>query len=57
MHREGILTHPFFASIDWNALLRKEIPVPFRPPIEGPLDYTYFDRMIPGVELGSRIDV
>lgn len=27
-----IKQHPFFAGIDWNALLAKQLPVPFRPP-------------------------
>lgn len=56
IHSEGILSHPFFSTIDWNAMLRKEIVVPFRPPIEGPLDYSYFDRMVPGVRVIQRND-
>lgn len=51
IHSEGILSHPFFSTIDWNAILRKEVSVPFRPPIEGPLDYSFFDRMVPGVRV------
>ena len=46
---EGIKSHPFFASLDWDAVLRKEVNVPFIPHVDGPLDYKYFDRMIPGV--------
>lgn len=47
--REGIKSHPFFACLDWNAVLHKQVNVPFIPHVDGPLDYKYFDRMIPGV--------
>ena len=55
--REGIKSHPFFASLDWNAVLRKEVNVPFIPHVDGPLDYKYFDRMIPGVGAVNPSDV
>ncbi|KNB46108.1 kinase [Blastocystis sp. subtype 4] len=42
----GIKTHPFFASLDWNAVLRREVRVPMIPQLNGPLDYTYFDRSL-----------
>ncbi|KAF0711786.1 Aste57867_5044 [Aphanomyces stellatus] len=29
-----IMEHPFFASIDWGKLYRKEIPAPFKPKID-----------------------
>ena len=54
---EGIKSHPFFASLDWNAVLRKEVNVPFIPHVDGPLDYKYFDRMIPGVWVVHVFDV
>lgn len=47
--RDGIKNHPFFACLDWNAVLHKQVNVPFIPHVDGPLDYKYFDRMIPGV--------
>ena len=47
--RQGIKCHPFFASVDWDALLKKKVAVPYVPHLAGPSDYTYFDRMIPGV--------
>lgn len=55
--REGIKSHPFFASCDWNAILRKEVHVPFIPHLDGPLDYTYFDRSLVRVGVDSRGDV
>ena len=30
-------------------MLHKQVNVPFIPHVDGPLDYKYFDRMIPGV--------
>ncbi|KAK4529716.1 hypothetical protein CCYA_CCYA02G0573 [Cyanidiococcus yangmingshanensis] len=37
----AIKTHPFFDGIDWDALLRREVPAPFRPVrIDAPLDST-----------------
>eukprot|EP00041_Stephanoeca_diplocostata_P022261 m.529138 g.529138 ORF g.529138 m.529138 type:complete len:335 (-) comp22016_c0_seq11:1046-2050(-) len=29
--QDGVKSHPFFASIDWDKLLRQEIPPPFKP--------------------------
>lgn len=51
--REGIKSHPFFACLDWNAVLHKQVKVPFIPHVDGPLDYKYFDRMIPAVGSAS----
>ncbi|EDV20515.1 uncharacterized protein TRIADDRAFT_60987 [Trichoplax adhaerens] len=39
---EDIKNHPFFASIDWNKLLRKEIKPPFKPAVNCNDTY-YFD--------------
>ena len=47
--RQGIKCHPFFATIDWDALLKKKVALPYTPRLSGPADYTYFDRMSPGV--------
>mmetsp|Transcript_43810 Transcript_43810/g.114257 ORF Transcript_43810/g.114257 Transcript_43810/m.114257 type:complete len:481 (-) Transcript_43810:301-1743(-) len=41
---EAIKDHPFFASINWDALMRKEIRPPYKPEIRyGEADTTNFD--------------
>ncbi|XP_045449590.1 ribosomal protein S6 kinase 2 beta [Melitaea cinxia] len=40
---EDIKNHEFFASIDWDALLRKEVIPPFRPAVSRADDAFYFD--------------
>lgn len=54
--RKGLKTHPFFASINWESVLRKDVRVPVIPRLEGPMDYTYFDRSLIRVSnhCGSR---
>ena len=53
--RQGIKCHPFFASVDWDALLKKKVAVPYVPHLAGPSDYTYFDRTrTPSSELDTR---
>jgi len=36
--------HPYFKSVDWGALLDKEIPAPFKPPVKGLEDVSLVDR-------------
>ncbi|KAI8927990.1 hypothetical protein BC831DRAFT_450572 [Entophlyctis helioformis] len=36
--------HPFFAGVDWDAMLRLEIPPPFRPTVKSPTDTSNFDE-------------
>jgi len=38
-----IKRHPYFESIDWDKLLRKEIPVPYIPPVKGQTDTSMVD--------------
>ncbi|XP_049872430.1 ribosomal protein S6 kinase 2 beta isoform X2 [Pectinophora gossypiella] len=40
---EDIKSHEFFASIDWDALLKKEVIPPFRPAVSRADDAFYFD--------------
>ncbi|KAH9627683.1 hypothetical protein HF086_016837 [Spodoptera exigua] len=40
---EDIKNHEFFASIDWDALYRKEVVPPFRPAVSRADDAFYFD--------------
>ena len=42
---DGIKTHPFFASINWEALENKEVKAPFVPIIDGDLDLRNIDKM------------
>lgn len=39
-----IMTSPFFSSIDFDALNRKEIPPPFRPEVANELDTKYVPK-------------
>ncbi|XP_036782387.2 ribosomal protein S6 kinase alpha-2 isoform X1 [Manis pentadactyla] len=40
---EEIKRHPFFGTIDWNKLYRKEIKPPFKPAVGRPEDTFHFD--------------
>nr|CAA59427.1 ribosomal S6 kinase [Homo sapiens] len=40
---EEIKRHPFFVTIDWNTLYRKEIKPPFKPALGRPEDTFHFD--------------
>ncbi|XP_060609701.1 ribosomal protein S6 kinase alpha-2 isoform X2 [Anolis sagrei] len=40
---EEIKRHPFFSTIDWNKLYRKEIKPPFKPAVGRPDDTFHFD--------------
>ena len=42
--------HEFFASVDWEKLAHKAVPVPFKPQLTGPRDLRYFDKMFTGEE-------
>lgn len=40
---KNIKSHPFFASIDWDAILQKKIKPPFTPKIRNETDTKYID--------------
>eukprot|EP01083_Nonionella_stella_P044270 119260_1 len=40
-----ITTHPFFKTIDWDSLYRKEIDPPYKPKVNGIDDFSNFDTM------------
>lgn len=40
---KDIKMHPFFESIDWKLLAKKELKVPFKPKVSNPLDGSNFD--------------
>eukprot|EP00743_Colponemidia_sp_Colp-15_P001960 GILK01002132.1.p1 GENE.GILK01002132.1~~GILK01002132.1.p1 ORF type:complete len:390 (-),score=57.20 GILK01002132.1:348-1448(-) len=40
---EEIKNHPFFAPINWDALLRREVEAPFKPRVGGKQDASNFD--------------
>ena len=42
---EDVLEHPFFASIDWDALKDRRIPAPWQPNLYSTLDTKYFDTV------------
>lgn len=39
-----IMEHPFFASIDWGKVYRKEVQAPFVPNLSDEEDIRYFDQ-------------
>jgi serine/threonine protein kinase len=39
-----IKAHPFFRSMDWDRLRRRELPAPWRPRLAGALDTSNFDE-------------
>lgn len=56
---EEIKNHPFFAELDWDALLACRIPSPWKPTIAGSMDTSQFDAeftSMPIVSPRSRAD-
>ncbi|XP_050437229.1 cAMP-dependent protein kinase catalytic subunit 3 isoform X2 [Adelges cooleyi] len=41
---EDVIRHPFFSSLDWNKLERRELEPPYMPKVYHPLDTHYFDK-------------
>jgi len=44
MDGDDVMKHPWLSSIDWNKLLKKEIPAPWKPPVSSEADTTQIDR-------------
>ncbi|KAJ1548811.1 Serine/threonine kinase [Cladochytrium tenue] len=40
---EEVKRHPYFAGVDWDAFMRKEVPPPWKPTIKSPTDVSNFD--------------
>jgi len=47
---ENIKKHPFFAAMNFEGLLRKEVPAPFRPKVASSTDVKYFDSYYTGMD-------
>ncbi|KAJ3386805.1 Serine/threonine kinase [Lobulomyces angularis] len=43
MDAEEVKKHPYFNGVDWNAILSKQIPPPWKPTIKSPTDVSNFD--------------
>nr|KAG5700700.1 hypothetical protein BaRGS_029065 [Batillaria attramentaria] len=43
-----IKTHPFFLCINWDDLVNKKIPPPFKPQVTSDTDTRYFDELFTG---------
>ena len=41
---EEVKKHPYFANVDWDAFMRKEVPPPFVPTIKDSHDVSNFDK-------------
>ncbi|XP_050535531.1 protein kinase 3 isoform X2 [Daktulosphaira vitifoliae] len=41
---EDVMRHPFFSSLDWGKLERRELEPPYMPKVYHPLDTHYFDK-------------
>lgn len=41
---DDIMNHPWFADIDWEKLVRKEVVPPFKPTVHGADDVRNVDR-------------
>ncbi|WP_411023678.1 hypothetical protein, partial [Salmonella sp. s51228] len=40
---KDLMIHPFFQSINWEDMLNRKIPPPFKPQLNGELDLQNFD--------------
>lgn len=52
---DEILMHPWFKSLDIDKLLKKQVPAPYVPKVDGKTDLRNFDPEIIGQELAESI--
>ena len=45
---QELKNHPFFSSVDWGKLMRKEVKPPFKPKLKGEEDTRNIDKMFTG---------
>ena len=38
-----IMSHPFFAEIDWECMMERTCTTPYKPEVQGPLDLGHFE--------------
>ena len=46
-----IMNHPWFAGVDWNMILKKQIKPPFKPRLTSEADIRYIDESFTAQEL------
>jgi len=52
---EDIIKHPWFKDLDIEKLLKKQLPAPYIPKVEGKTDLRNFDPEVVGAELTESI--
>lgn len=52
---KDIISHPWFASIDVEKLLKKELPVPYKPVLKALDDTSNFDEKFQQLEISESI--
>jgi serine/threonine protein kinase len=48
---QKIKAHPFFKTVNWEQLEKKQVPAPFVPDVDGPEDVCFFDPVFTGQNL------
>ncbi len=46
-----IMSHPWFAGVDWNLIYLKQIKPPFKPKLTSPADVRYIDETFTSQQL------
>ncbi len=53
---EEVMEHPFFAGVDWHAILQRRAKPPFSPEIvAGTTDTRFFDEQFTKMPVGSPV--